>query len=243
MKKQSKTPKDKTKASAKPAGKSPTRKTGLPPATATKKSAAVVKTVPAVETPVVADAVVTAAATVPAESSPVIAAVPEQAPTIDLRPMITELRSETAETAIEAIEALGATRDERAVAPLLEVLRNEDGYFHVVTRAAAAMALGKLGRASAADGLLVAIHDSQAEVSTESILALGELRAAGAVPQLIEIVQNYNNYYLDVTRHAAIRALARLGDASARPALTNISHSDWEDAAITNAARDALSQI
>ncbi len=153
------------------------------------------------------------------------------------------LQDPIAENTIQAINELALTGDLRAAQPLVDVLENRNGFYHVVTRAAAAMALGQLGQPSAISALLQAANDSMAEVSCESILALGELRARQAVDALINIVNNFDGYYLNVTRHAAIRALGQIGDIAAKPVLENVINSTWENHAIQSAAQEAAALL
>lgn len=173
-------------------------------------------------------------------SAPVVAA---PVTTIDLSPLVQQLRSGWAEDAVRAVEQLAASNDDRAVSPLVDVLANVDGYFHLVTRASAAMALGQLGRASAISSLIAATRDSSAEVSCEAILALGAMRAAPASAGLVEIVRNASGYFLSVSRHAAIRALGRIGDPSAKPVLEGIANSTVEEPSLVTAAIQALAGL
>ncbi len=186
-----------------------------------------------VETPVAA----------PVAAPVAVAPITPVTPAIDVEAIVARLRDTYAERAVEAVEALANVGNAQAISALIEVLQNVDGYFHIVTRSASAMALGKIGSGEAIDALLIASSDAVAEVSAEAILALGQLKAAAAVPALIDIVQNHNGFYLNVTRHAAIRSLGRIGDASARQILASVTTNGWEDPAIVAAANEALRHI
>jgi HEAT repeat protein len=157
--------------------------------------------------------------------------------------LISALRDRTAERAAEAADRLGGSGNRDAVEPLIVVLDSADGYFHPISRAAAAMALGRLGDSRAIPALSWAIQDQSAEVSCESILALGELKASSIVSELTAIVANDSGFYLNVTRHAAIRTLGRLKATEARATLEKVAGSPFEDHALVNAARQAISSL
>lgn len=59
--------------------------------------------------------------------------------------LISGIRDEMAEASAESVRALAAIGDPRAVAPLVEVVRNADGFFLSFVRRAAVLALVKLG--------------------------------------------------------------------------------------------------
>ncbi|QOV87480.1 HEAT repeat domain-containing protein [Humisphaera borealis] len=59
--------------------------------------------------------------------------------------LIAGIRDEMAEASAESIRALAAIGDARAVAPLVEVVRNAEGFYLSFVRRAAVMALVKLG--------------------------------------------------------------------------------------------------
>ena len=157
--------------------------------------------------------------------------------------LIAQLRDASAERAVDAAEQLGIIGEPAAVDPLIAAVQNAQGYFHLVVRAAAAMALGRLKDARAIEPLTAAAHDTVAEVSCEAILALGQLDAQTAVDTLATIAANPTGYYLSVTRHAAIRALGRLRNIKAQPTLATLAISTTEDASITAAARESLAAL
>jgi HEAT repeat protein len=227
-----------SKKNSKDSKKSKVRHTAIAP----KKAAKVAKNKAASAKPVVS----TPAAKV--EPSPVIAQsdVATAAPTVfsaELEACVVALRNASAESAADAADRLGRSGNPQAVEPLIAVLENVDGYFHPVSRAAAAMALGRLGDNRAIAALSAAVNDFSAEVSGESILALGELKDSSIVSTLTTIVANYSGFYLNVTRHAAIRTLGRLRATDARGTLEVVANSSYEDQALVNAAQEAISSL
>jgi HEAT repeat protein len=231
-------------------------------AIAPKKTAQAVKAEISPETPASVAAMIAAPVAAPAKvassvASPVAdksiptsaAASPEVATTkptmsaAELETAIGALRDCSAERAAEAADCLGKSGNRAAVEPLMVVLDNADGYFHPVSRAAGAMALGRLGDSRAIPALAWAIKDQSAEVSCEAILALGELKASSIVSELTTIVANDSGFYLNVTRHAAIRTLGRLGATEARATLETVAASPFEDPALVNAARQAIASL
>jgi HEAT repeat protein len=253
--------KNKAESRAKAASKTPRRSTARP-RVAARPVAPVVAAAEAVQAPVVESAVAVidvvpvAEATESVEVIEAVAAAETAAPAgtdiaastpaVDIAALTLQLRDGCADRAAYAAEQLGGSADADAVAPLLEALASVDGYFHVVTRAAAAMALGRLGAIggqAAVDALLAATGDAMAEVSAEAVLALGELRATAATPLVIDDVENRSGFYVNSVRHAALRALGRIGDARARDAIVVVAGNTWEDRAILLAADDALAVL
>ncbi|MGC4031576.1 MAG: HEAT repeat domain-containing protein [Tepidisphaeraceae bacterium] len=205
--------------------KSPVRRTPAVRKTPAKKAAVGTKAVkPAAAKKVAAPAVVASTVEVVTPAFPA--------------DLVAQLRHPAVETAVDAAAALARTGDVRVVPNLVATLENADGYCHVVVRAAAAMALGSFDTTESVNALLVAARDGMAEVSSEAILALGQLKSAAAVDMLVEIVTNANGFYLNTTRHAAVRALGRIG--AGRDVLNTVANSPWEDAAVVAAAREAI---
>jgi HEAT repeat protein len=156
---------------------------------------------------------------------------------------VEKLRGASVEVAVEAAEVLAKTGDARAIAPLISVLENADGYCHVVTRAAAAMALGRFNDAKSIAALHIAAKDSMAEVSREAVLALGQLKATAATDTLTEIAGNASGFYVNVVRHAAVRSLGQMKAKGAKSVLETIAKNASEDAALVAAAREAIGQL
>ncbi len=69
--------------------------------------------------------------------------------------LIAGIRDEMAEASAESIRALAAIADPRAVSPLVDVVRNADGYYLSFVRRAAVQALVKLGGPEATAALRV----------------------------------------------------------------------------------------
>jgi hypothetical protein len=198
-------------------------------AAAEKQTAAIINETPT-ETPTV----------IAAASSPAIA-------TPDVARLIEAVHSTSVEASAEAVELLGDADDARAFDALAHVLANDAGYFHVVVRSAAALAMGKSRDTRVTAALQAAVDDASAEVSREAILALGalraELRTESSVEKLIQIVENLTGYYINTTRHAAVRALGKLRNLKAQPALAALALATHEDPALTAAAREALANV
>jgi HEAT repeat protein len=185
----------------------------------------------AVESAVTAKPVVAAVAPIAKAPAAATPASPE---------LVAALRDPSAEVALEAAASLGRLANVAAVEPLLEVVANRDGFFHGVVRAAAATSLGQLHDARAVEPLIAALHDPMAEASQEAVLALGELGDARAVSPLLAVVENTDGFFLGTVRRAAVRALNRLRDPRAIKTLAAIAARDEEDAAVREAAADAV---
>jgi hypothetical protein len=142
-----------------------------------------------------------------------------------------------ADTAREAVTSIGLLGDASAVNAVEAILRNVDGYFHPVVRAAASSTLAQLGDTRVVPTLIDTISDPIAEVSAESIRALAALGDFRAVEPLIAVVRNYNGYYRPIARRAAVFALAKLGGELATAELLAVANDESEDAAIRDAAR------
>lgn len=125
--------------------------------------------------------------------------------------LISRLRDTDADVARDAATTLGTLpADAEAVDALAQVLVNFDGYFHPVTRAAAAAALGRLGNPVALDALIVATRDTMAEASEEAVRALGLLGDSRAIPTLRAVVTNADGFYLENVRKTAAESLHHL---------------------------------
>lgn len=109
-------------------------------------------------------------------------------------------------------EVLGSSGDTRALAPLLDLLTKDRS---AQTRAAAATALGVLGRSEAVPALETALQDKAGTISDEAAWALGHIGDARAVPALSRALAGTN---LKLKFPAAF-ALAEIGDRKAVPAL------------------------
>jgi HEAT repeat protein len=184
-------------------------------------------------------AVAAAAAPVVAAAAPAAKIAAPAAPS--QVPALSEvIRGNDADAAREAATSLGLTKEPAAVEPLIEAIRNADGYFHSVVRAAAATSLAQLGDVRAVDALISAINDPMAEASAEAVRALATLGDARAVKPLIEAASNKDGYFLQVVRRAAVTALGKLGGTEAIAELKRVAADTYEDAVIRSAAESAL---
>jgi HEAT repeat protein len=154
--------------------------------------------------------------------------------------LIAALGESDADIAREAATSLGLLHNAAAVEPLIAILKNHDGYFHSVVRAAAARSLGQLRDLRAVVPLIAAIKDPIAEASAEAIRALASLPDPRALPALLEVIRNEHGFYLATARYAAILGLAHIGGEQAICELRFVSTNQWEDAVIRAAAIDAL---
>ena len=152
--------------------------------------------------------------------------------------LIDQLQAADADRAVDAAAELGKLDTAEGRAALVAVLANENGYFHTVTRSAAALALGQSADASVSAALHLAAQDDVAEVSREAILSLGRLKVAASASLLMRIAENPTGFYVDSARHAAVRALGMIPALEARELLARLALS--EDRAIAVAADEAL---
>lgn len=107
---------------------------------------------------------------------------------------------------VEAISALGALGDGRALSPLSAVLEDERECRH--TKAEAARALARLEMAEAGEALMRALeHDEDVEVRTLAAEALGRLRVVSAARVLRRVAAREKDRDLVA---AARRALEQL---------------------------------
>jgi HEAT repeat protein len=161
-------------------------------------------------------------------------------PSAEVQRLIAQLRDAVAEVARDAASALGEHRDAGAVAPLIDVLDNRDGYFHLVARCAAATALGQIADQRAIDSLIAALRDPMAEISVEAATALGNIRDDRAIPALIEVAGNASGYFLWMSRRAAIRALGNFAHQEAQMQLRQIADNRMDDDSLRDEARSAM---
>jgi HEAT repeat protein len=124
------------------------------------------------------------------------------------------------------IEA-GLVKDARAVAGLMESLKEEDPEI----RYWAADALGKIGSAAAVPALIAALRDPLDAVRMSACVALGDLKAREALPVLVDLmtgrIPSGKGYSLFIPQDVgavqwmAARALGRIGDPGAVEPLMN----------------------
>jgi HEAT repeat protein len=100
-------------------------------------------------------------------------------------PSLTQaLRDRNRRTRLTAVEALGLTRDPRAVGPLCAALGDESS----LVRERAAEALGQIGDPAALEALVRALRDADHGVRGKAVRALallGDARAAGPLGELL----------------------------------------------------------
>ena len=125
--------------------------------------------------------------------------------------LIVKLRHQDADVARDAATTLGGLpADAEAVKALCEAVRNHDGYYHAVVRAAAATALGKFGEVKAVDALIEGTRDAMAAASEEAVKALGLLKDPRALPALEAVVKNESGFFLEHVRATAREAVQRV---------------------------------
>jgi hypothetical protein len=157
----------------------------------------------------------------PAPASAAAAAAPAPAvrqqalrpqPTLPTAVLIDQLRSENAEVAVPAATELGNRDGDDSLEALLEVLRNPDGFFHPVTRAAALRALAPRLAGERLTLLVDAVRDVDAEVSLAAIGSLAQHAPSHVVlDALMPILADHTGFYLPVVRDTAVSALERAG--------------------------------
>lgn len=114
----------------------------------------------------------------------------------------------------EAIYAAGVIGRAPLTADQVARLTKALDHYDPAIRAAAARVIGRLEIAEAADALIKAVNDSQAEVRYASIRALGAIGAKTAVTALTE---QFAYYKKGEGAWSALEALARIGAAESVP--------------------------
>jgi HEAT repeat protein len=183
------------------------------------------------------------------EASAIAVSAPEAVKTVSIEIPVTTpgiatllaaLHDVDAEVAREAATSLGQLGDATAVEPLIEILTNNNGYFHSVVRSAAATSLGQLKDRRAVEALLAAVHDPIADSSTEAVHALTALADPRAIGALVEVVRNENGFFANSVRRAAVLGLAKLGGDTALTELRNVAANEQEDSVIRQEASAAI---
>jgi HEAT repeat protein len=140
------------------------------------------------------------------------------------------------EVRIEAAEALGAIRDERALPPLIDAMTNDqrDG-----VRSSAAYALGNIPDNRSVDALIhTMLNDEDYGARRGAAESLGKLRDRRAVEPLIEVLNDSDC----MVRPAAAVALGNIGDSCAVDALITSALEDEAYTVVIDAA-EALEKI
>jgi len=152
----------------------------------------------------------------------------------------------------EAAYALGRTKSQLAVEPLIESLLRDR---HHGVRAAAAVALGEIGdrravaalvqslnrrfRASGISGLFGRREPENEFVRRAAARSLGQIGRSEAVPALIAVLTDRRS--TDDLRREAARALGSIGDPRAEPALRALLTA--RDPYLAEATREALNRL
>lgn len=146
----------------------------------------------------------------------------------------------------EIADTLGQTRSESALQPLIELLTTEK---EISVRAAAVLALGRIGNESAVPALAHVLSGLSPNkkskkreddfVMRSAAQALGQIGSRAGVAPLISALTTETNS-LDVRRTAA-EALGLIGDQSATPALEAAVAAN--DPYLAEAARTALRRV
>lgn len=136
-------------------------------------------------------------------------------------------------SAATAASKLGYIKDERAVIPLIDALKDQDVYL----RESAAEALGHIGDVRAVEPLINTLGDSQTIVKMAAAKALEEI-GKPAVDALITAGLSNKATYI---RTGAIELLGKIGDTKAiEPLITLLKDADGY---VSHWAADALGDI
>jgi HEAT repeat protein len=128
-----------------------------------------------------------------------------------VEPLLRALQDPSAEVAAAAIDSLARFRGVRVTAALERVLRNRDGYFSPITRAAAVHGLARGASDGELEPVVQALSDLDAEVSLAAIAALGEYAPAALRRNILPLIEDRSGYFLPFVRLAAVNALVRSG--------------------------------
>jgi HEAT repeat protein len=151
--------------------------------------------------------------------------------------LIAALRDPSAETAVDAAEALSLHPGEATIAALRDVLFNREGYFNGATRAAAVRTLGVVLPPGGLSPVFSAVADVDANVSLAAIAAIVDRSEDGCAESLLILLEDNTGFYLPPTRRAAARGLDRLRRAD--PARVQALLARESDSLV----RDALAPI
>jgi HEAT repeat protein len=140
----------------------------------------------------------------------------------DAKGLIKALRSKESDVRMSAAKALGKIGDARAVEPLIQALRDDDGDDELQRTVTAA--LQKLGM-GAVEPLIRAMRDSNANVRSRAAWTLGEIRDARAVEPLIRALKDE----CDDVRGVSADALGKIGDTRAvKPLIQALKAENYE---------------
>jgi HEAT repeat protein len=125
--------------------------------------------------------------------------------------LVRALRDQSVEVAVAAAEALSSQQDELALAELLLVLENRDGYFSPVTRVAAITGLARRLDVARFDPVFAALRDIDAEVSIAAVAVIADRIPNKTSSLLLPVLCDKSGYYLPLVRLAVANALERTG--------------------------------
>ncbi len=149
----------------------------------------------------------------------------------------------------EAALALGASRDRRAVVPLLAMLKDPDRAVRaaaitalteigepavtavgaclddpdLTVQESAACILARIGDARVSDRLMIALGSADWIVRMHAAQALGRIGEPRAVPRLLPLL----NDKVKAVRVDAAQALVRIGQPAVAPLLEALTHGEW----------------
>ncbi len=151
--------------------------------------------------------------------------------------LVSALRDQSAEVAVQAAEALAHHPGDVATSALRQVLENQDGFFSPPVRASAVRSLGALLPANDAAPVQGALADVEAIVSLAAIATLAERDESASAAALMGLLEDRRGFYLPLTRQAAARALGRLHHYD-RDRLRDVLAAEYDDV-----VREALSSL
>jgi hypothetical protein len=151
--------------------------------------------------------------------------------------LVSALRDQSAEVAVQAAEALAHHPGDVATSALRQVLENQDGFFSPPVRASAVRSLGALLPANDAAPVQGALGDVEAIVSLAAIATLAERDESASAGALMGLLEDRRGFYLPLTRQAAARALGRLHHYD-RDRLRDVLAAEYDDV-----VREALSSL
>lgn len=147
--------------------------------------------------------------------------------------LLENLKNGTGMKRAEAAMHLGKLNDKRAIAPLIEALKDT----HLGVRNNVAYALGELGSPEAIVHLIPVLRNDPEEwVRKSAAKALGMLKARDAVADLYQALNDPSR----MVRKSAARSLGQIGSNEALAALKSVSGLDTE---VTLMAQEELEKL
>jgi HEAT repeat protein len=137
----------------------------------------------------------------------------EPRPSIDIKPILSNLRTDDPRIRREAADSLGDIGNKEATDHLLPLLKDKDEY----VRQAAARALGKLEDKKAVEPLIHSLKDSEMSVRVFSAWALGEIQDTRAIEPLCASLFDKETKVKD----RSFEALRRFRDPISRTVMVN----------------------